>query len=97
MLYFFHITNIDIHKYDIIPFGKLNNLDQEIIDFKCFYNDNLIICITSNSLIYYKVNLEKQKCIYANQIKFQFRIIPYSLKIDRKNGLISVMSSKGKV
>ena len=95
MLYFFHITNIDIHKYDIIPFGKLNNLDQEIIDFKCFYNDNLIICITSNSLIYYKVNLEKQKCIYANQIKFQFRIIPYSLKIDRKNGLISVMSSKG--
>ena len=95
MLYFFHITNIDIHKYDIIPFGKLNNLDQEIIGFKFFYNDNLIICITSNSLIYYKMSLEKQKCIYANQIKFQFRIIPYSLKIDRKNGLIAVMSSKG--
>ena len=36
MLYFFHITNIDIHKYDIIPFGKLNNLDQEIIALNAF-------------------------------------------------------------
>ena len=95
MLYFFHITNIDTHTYDIIPFGELKNLEQEIIGFKCFYNDNLIICITNNSLIYYKLNLEKQKCILANQIKYQFRIIPYSLKIDRKNGLIAVMSSKG--
>ena len=81
MLYFFHITNIDIHKYDIIPFGKLNNLDQEIIGFKFFYNDNLIICITSNSLIYYKMSLEKQKYIYSNQIKFQFRIIYLYIKL----------------
>ena len=94
ILYFFHLTNINRNVYDIIPFGKLQNLELEIIDFKCFYNDSLIICITRNSIIYYKLDLEKKICQFCNNIKFKFKILP-SLQIDRKNNLISVLSSSG--
>ena len=94
ILYFFHLTNINRNVYDIIPFGKLQNLELEIIDLKCFYNDSLIICITRNSIIYYKLDLEKKICQFCNNIKFKFKILP-SLQIDRKNNLISVLSSSG--
>ena len=95
ILYFFHITSIDKNKYDIIPFEKLKNLELEIIDFKCFYNESLLICITRNSIIYYKLNLEKKICEFSNNIKFQFKLLPKSLKIDRKNGLIAMLTSSG--
>jgi len=95
ILYFFHITNINSNKYDIIPFKKLDNLDLEIIDFKCFYNDSLLICITRNSIVYYKINLEKKLCTYYNSKKFQYKLLPNSLKIDRKNELIAFISSNG--
>ena len=95
ILYFFHLTNINNNIYDIIPFGKLKNLELEIIDFKCFYNDSLLICITRNSIIYYKINLENKICDFNNNIRFKFKLLPYSLKIDRKNNLISVLSMTG--
>ena len=95
ILYFFHITSIDKNKYDIIPFEKLKNLELEIIDFKCFYNEILLICITRNSIIYYKLNLEKKICEFSNNIKFQFKLLPKSLKIDRKNGLIAMLTASG--
>ena len=95
ILYFFHIINIKNNKYSIIPFGKLQNLDFEISGFKCFYNNNLIIAITRNSLIYYKINLEQKICEQTNNIKFQYKLLPYSLKIDRKNSLIGILSGTG--
>ena len=95
ILYFFHIINVKNNRYDIIPFGKLQNSDLEIIDFKSFYNDNLIICITRNSLIYYKINLEQKLFESTNNIKFQYKLLPYSLKINRKNSLIAILSEIG--
>ena len=95
VIYFFHIINITNNKYDIIPYGKLYNLEMEIIDFKCFYNDNLIICITRNSINYYKINLENKICEYYNHIKFHYKLLSYSLKIDRKNSLVAVLTGKG--
>jgi hypothetical protein len=68
IIYFFHISNINKNKYDIIPYGKLYKTDMEIIDFRCFYNDNLLVSITRNSLNYYKINLENKICEYLNNI-----------------------------
>ena len=95
ILYFFHITNIEKNKYDIIPFGKLQNSELEITGFKSFYNDNLIICITRNSIIYYKLILEQKLCELTNNIKFQYKLLPYSLIIDRNNSLIAILSGTG--
>ena len=95
IIYFFHISNINKNKYDIIPYGKLYKTDMEIIDFKCFYNDNLLVSITRNSLNYYKINLENKICEYLNNIKFHSKLLSYSLKIDRKNSLIAILTGKG--
>ena len=62
ILYFFHLTNMKNNKYSLIPIGILQKLYIEITDFKSFYNTDLIICTTRNSLIYYKINLENQVC-----------------------------------
>ena len=95
ILYFFHITNITNNQYSLIPIGKLQKIDIEIIDFKCFYNTDLLICSTRNSLLYYKINLEKQTCSLNKIIQFHISIKPKTLKIDRKNGFISLIVSKG--
>ena len=98
ILYFFHltnITNISNNKYSLIPIGKLQKLDLEVTDFKCFYNDDLLICTTRNSIIYYKINLQNQTCSLYKNIPCHFSIKSRTLKIDRKNGFISFLSLKG--
>ena len=95
ILYFFHLTNMKNNKYSLIPIGMLQKLYLEIIDFKSFYNTDLIICTTRNSLIYYKINLENQVCSLYKIIQLHLSIKSKSLKIDRKNGFISILTSKG--
>ena len=95
ILYFFHIINITYNQYSLIPIGKLLKIDIEIIDFKCFYNTDLLMCTTRNSLLYYKINLKNQICSLYKNVQFHIGIKPKSLKIDRKNGFISVITSKG--
>ena len=95
ILYFFHITNMANNQYSLIPIGKLQKIDIEIIDFKCFYNTNLLICSTRNSLLYYKINLENQACSLYKAVQFHISIKTKTLKIDRKNLLISIITSKG--
>ena len=95
ILYFFHLTNITNNQYSLIPIGKLQKLDIEVIDFKTFYNTDLIICATRNSLIYYKINLENQACSLYKKIQFHLSIKTKSLKIDRKNGFISILTLRG--
>ena len=95
ILYFFHLTNINNNKYSLIPVGILQKLFLEVIDFKSFYNTDLIICTTRNSIIYYKINLENQVCSLYKKVQFHIGIKSKSLKIDRKNGFISIITSKG--
>ena len=95
ILYFFHLTNMKNNKYSLIPIGILQKLYIEITDFKSFYNTDLIICTTRNSLIYYKINLENQVCSLYKTIQLHLSIKSKSLKIDRKNGFISILTSKG--
>ena len=95
ILYFFHITNMANNQYSLIPIGKLQKIDIEIIDFKCFYNTDVLICSTRNSLLYYKINLENQACSLYKTVQFHISIKPKTLKIDRKNLLISIITSKG--
>ena len=95
ILYFFHLNNINNNQYSLIPIGKIQKLDMEIIDFKSFYNTDLIICTTRNSIIYYKMNLENQTCSLYKKVQFHLSIKSKSLKIDRKNGFISIITSKG--
>ena len=95
ILYFFHLTNMKNNKYSLIPIGILQKLYIEIIDFKSFYNTDLIICTTRNSLIYYKINLENLVCSLYKTIQLHLSIKSKSLKIDRKNGFISILTSKG--
>ena len=95
ILYFFHLTNMKNNKYSLIPIGILQRLYVEVIDFKTFYNTDLLICTSRNSIIYYKINLESQTCSLYKRIQFRFSIKAKSLKIDRKNGFISVLTSKG--
>ena len=95
ILYFFHITNMANNQYSLIPIGKLQKIDIEIIDFKCFYNTDLLICSTRNSLLYYKINLENQACSLYKAVQFHISIKTKTLKIDRKNLLISIITSKG--
>ena len=95
ILYFFHITNITNNQYSLIPIGKLQKIDIEIIDFKCFYNTDLLICSTRNSLLYYKINLQNQTCSLYKSVQFHLSIKQKTLKIDRKNGFISLITSKG--
>ena len=95
ILYFFHLTNMKNNKYSLIPIGILQKLYIEITDFKSFYNTDLIICTTRNSLIYYKINLENQVCSLFKTIQLHLSIKSKSLKIDRKNGFISILTSKG--
>ena len=95
ILYFFHLTNMNNNKYSLIPIGILQKLNIEVIDFKSFYNLDLIICITRNSLLYYKINLENQICSLYKKIQFHFSIKSKSLKIDRKKGFISFITSSG--
>ena len=95
ILYFFHITNMANNQYSLIPIGKLQKIDIEIIDFKCFYNTDLLICSTRNSLLYYKINLENQACSLYKDVQFHISIKTKTLKIDRKNLLISIITSKG--
>ena len=95
ILYYFHLNNITNNQYLLIPIGKMQKLDMEIVDFKSFYNTDLIICTTRNSIIYYKMNLESQTCSIYKKVQFQLSIKSKSLKIDRKNGFISIITSKG--
>ena len=95
ILYFFHLNNISNNQYSLIAIGKMQKLDMEIVDFKSFYNTDLIICTTRNTIIYYKMNLESQICSLYKKVQFHLSIKSKSLKIDRKNGFISIITSKG--
>ena len=95
ILYFFHLTNMKNNKYSLIPNGILQKLYIEVIDFKSFYNSDLIICTTRNSMVYYKINLENQICSLYKRVQLQVGIKSKSLKLDRKNGFISIITSKG--
>ena len=94
-LFYFH-TNTNNNLYELNFITELN-LQSEVIEFKCFYNDNYAICLTRNSLIYYEVNLQKRNLISLfKNIKFNFVLSANKLILSNSNhGLIGFISSKG--
>ena len=94
-LYYFH-SNTNNNIYELNFIDELN-LQSEIVEFKCFYNDNYAICLTRNSLIYYEVNLEKKNIISLfKNIKFNFVLSVRELSLSNFNhGLIGFISTKG--
>ena len=94
-LYYFH-SNPNNNLYELNFIAELNS-QSEIVEFKCFYNDNYAICLTRNSLIYYEVNLEKKNIISLfKNIKFNFVLSVRELSLSNFNrGLIGFISTKG--